>query len=121
MMRLTPYREYLLLGKLSNTLDEKEVREWDLLLQQDPDVAVVYEQLAQKLPVDKLANGFREADAPEFWDDLGDRLHHNAGSPSATRPRILHLLRKYPAAVAAILVAVTAAAFLWYSARQQTN
>lgn len=119
MTQLTPYREYLLLGKLSNTLDEDEVRAWNLLLQQNPEVAVAYEQMAQQLPVDKLANGFQEADAPEFWDDLEAQLRHKAGVPSTTRPRALHFLHKYRAAAAVVLVVMIAAAFLWYSAGRQ--
>lgn len=122
MAQLTPYGEYLLLGKLSNTLDENEVRALNLLWQENPDLAAAYEQLVQQLPAHKVENGFGEADAAEFWDDLGTRFrHHTTGqAQAATSPRRLHFFRRYRAVAAAMILFVTTiAAFLWFSKKQQ--
>ncbi|MGC4233630.1 MAG: FecR domain-containing protein [Niabella sp.] len=124
MTQLTPYGEYLLLGKLSNTLDEDEVRALNLLWQENPDLAVAYEHLVQQLPADKVKNGFQEADASEFWDDLKTRLRNNHATVQAqpaASPRHLHFFRRYRAAAAIILFITTIGSLLWFSTRHQEN
>ncbi|MEC5143998.1 FecR domain-containing protein [Chitinophaga sp. 212800010-3] len=127
MTHLTPYHEYLLLGKLSNTLDERESVELELLLQRDPGVATAYEEMAQRLPAEKVATGFSEADAPGYWDDLAARFRQ----PDATaltfeqtktfalpnRQRKLTILKRYSAA-AVIVCAIAGTTLFWHSLQQ---
>lgn len=114
MAELTPYEEYLLLGKLSNSLNEDEARALELLWQKDPDLAMNYEQLVRQLPAHKVQDGFREADDPGFWDDLGTRF---PDTKTVDRPRVLRLFSKYRAVAAAVIV--LAIVSFWFSKKQE--
>jgi Fe2+-dicitrate sensor, membrane component len=117
MAQLTPYEEYLLLGKLSNTLDEQEARTLDALWRNNPNLAISYELLMQQLPAAKTESGFKEADDPGFWDDLGSRFSNQPAMEES--PRVLRMFRKYRAVAAAIIVlAVAMAAYFWLADKQ---
>lgn len=112
MKNLTPQQEYLLLGKVSNTLSEKELEEWEKMVQQVPDIVAAYEQFTQQLPPEQVAAHFSYVDEPNYWDDLSSSLKE--------RPKVhrLPFFRRRWVAAAVIIGVVAAGSVLWNQLRQ---
>lgn len=109
MGNLTVHQRYLLLGKVSKTLNDEESEEWDQMLEQVPEVAAAYEQFTRRLPADKVASGFSYVDEPGYWDDLAVTLKGKPVAPG----RLLPWWRSRWTAAAAFAGIVATSALLW--------
>lgn len=121
MNNLTAHQEYLLLGKVSNTLNEQELKEWEQLVQELPEVAATYDRFIQNLPPDKVANHFSYVDEPGYWDNLTESFKNKpAAAPVApTKVRALPFFRRRGVAAAVIIGVIAAGSiFLWNQFRQ---
>ncbi len=71
---ISAHEEYLLLGKMTDSLNEKEKLECEVLLQESPDAARAYEALCRQFPGEEVAETFRFLNAPGYWRDLSSEL-----------------------------------------------
>lgn len=113
MKNLTAHQEYLLLGKVSNTLSEQESEEWEQMVQQVPEVAAAYEQFMQQLPAGDVASHFSYVDEPGYWDDL------TRSFKAPARIRRLPLWRPRWVAAAITAGVLAGSALLWNNLRKQ--
>lgn len=115
MSNLTAHQEYLLLGKVSNTLNKRESKEWEQMVKQMPDVAEAFKQFSSRLPSEEMASGFGYLDDPGYWDDLALSFGKR---PIAPKPYIRFLRSRW--AAAAVFVGIIAlSAVLWGRFRQR--
>ncbi|QEH41551.1 FecR family protein [Chitinophaga sp. XS-30] len=113
MKNLTAHQEYLLLGKVSNTLSEQESEEWEQMVQHVPEVAIAYEQFMQQLPAGDVAGRFSYVDEPGYWDDL------TASFKEPARIRRLPFGRRRWVAAAIAIGVLAGSALLWNNLRKQ--
>lgn len=74
MSNISAYEEYLLLGKMTDSLNEKEKLECEALLIENPAAVRAFEVLSRQLPADDMKDAFRFLNAPGYWRDLGSEL-----------------------------------------------
>ncbi len=124
MNNLTAHQEYLLLGKVSNTLNENESKEWEEMVQQLPEVAAAYEHFIDQLPHGQVETAFSYVDEPGYWDDLtaSFKEKESAALPQApAKLRRLSLFRTRWVAAAIISTIIVGSFFLWNEFRQPGN
>ncbi len=124
MTNLTAHQEYLLLGKVSNTLGEQEIKEWEQMVQQLPEVATAYKQFIDQLPHDQVATGFSYVDDPGYWEDITASFKEKdpAISPAPpARVRQPSFFRSRWMAAAIVAGIIVGSVFLWNQSRQPAN
>ncbi len=70
MASLSPYHQYLFLGKISKTLTPIEEQELETLFAQNKEAVDEYLKLANKLPQEKLTHYINDLQNPNFWRDI---------------------------------------------------
>lgn len=125
MNNLTAHQEYLLLGKVSNTLDEDESKEWEQMIQNLPGVAAAYEQFVSQLPAEHIASGFSYVDQPGYWDDLTASLQKENQStikvPATGKVRRISFFRNRWIAAAIVVGVIAGSVFLWKQIQHRGN
>jgi transmembrane sensor len=71
MAKTSGYHQYLFLGKLTDTLTEREKQELDQLFATDENAVNEFNILLKKFPEDQVNQGYTKLKQPGFWEDLG--------------------------------------------------
>jgi transmembrane sensor len=114
MINLSEEEQYLLLGKVTNSLSEGEKKDLDILLLKNQKVWEVYEDLIRQLPLQDIANSFERLKQPEHWKDLNKHFQEHPVI------RLLPIYKKFLAAAVFIGVCVIGV-LIWNQLKNRNN
>jgi transmembrane sensor len=114
MTNITGYHRYLFLGKVTNTLTEKERQELDALLMQNEEAQQEFSALIQTLPQEDVADHYNRLNTPGFWQNLP------AGAITKRKANT-HALWIKRLSIAAVSIGVLFIGWQFFSEKFRTN
>lgn len=104
-------------GKITGTLDAKELEQWKLL-QEQPEVVDSFQDILRQLPADAIQDSFNTLKQPGFWKETPALLNVLSETPSIHQLPVRKISAGVRWAAAAILIVVASGILMWRHTNQ---